>query len=212
MQQTTTEPPYIPLRRGWASHRAPRWYFAVGAVLLVIAVLIAFTHRPSQSERAADLRGLLATVTADIQSCSGGVGESLKVLRAISTGTSHDVTTAINVAQTASANCSPANNELLDDLTTLTVPESLASYHLDKAVTSLVEWAAPRAIAVAADVAAVLSDRGKPAEDSALAALHHDLLRLDRQRAVVYAAFGPAIKALSPSSRPPVLHGGPGGR
>ncbi|HUZ54927.1 MAG TPA: hypothetical protein VMU94_20675 [Streptosporangiaceae bacterium] len=208
MQTTRTDPPYIPLRRsGWPTRRAPRWAMGVGAVLLAAAVAVGLSHRPTTGQRAADLRGLLHQINADIESCSGGVRESLFVLHEIDTGTSHDVRTAVNVADTASANCSPANNELLDDLTTAQTPESLASYHLQGAVTALIDWAAPHAEQVAGDVATVLSDRGKPAEATDRAALRQALRKLDGQRAVVDAALEPAIRALSPASAPPTLYG-----
>src|SRR6185437_7892180 len=124
---------------------------------------------------------------------------------AIETGSSQDVRTAINLANLGASNCSPANNELLDDLTGVQVPESLASYHLQTAVKDLIDWAAPNAGQVQADVATVLSQRGRPGEQAAKAALARDLSKLERQRLVVYAAFQPAITALSPTSKPPVL-------
>ena len=68
----------------------------------------------------------------DIQSCAGGVRESLTALRQIESGASHDVATAIYIANTGAANCSPANNELLDDLETYQVTESLASFRLGR--------------------------------------------------------------------------------
>jgi hypothetical protein len=208
MQTTRTDPPYIPLRRsGWPSRRAPRWVLAAGAVLLAAAVAVGLSHRPTTGQRATDLRGLLHQLSADIESCSGGVRESLFVLHRIDAGTSQDVKTAVNVASTASANCSPANNELLDDLTTAQTPESLASYRLQAAITALIDWAAPRAEQATADVATILSDRGKPAEAADRAALRQALRKLDAQRAVVYAALEPAIRALSPSSAPPTLYG-----
>jgi hypothetical protein len=111
------------------------------------------------------------------------------------------------VADTAAANCSPANNELLADLTTAQPPESLASYHLQAAITALIDWAAPNAERVPADVAAALADRGTAAEAGDLAALRVARSKLDAQRSVVYAALGPAIKALSPASAPPTLYG-----
>ena len=208
MQTTRTDPPYVPLRQsGWPARRAPRWALGAGAVLLAAAVAVGLSHRPTSGQRAADLRGLLRQLNADIESCSGGVRESLLVLHTIDTGTSGDVRTAVTVANTASANCSPANNELLGDLTTAQTPESLASYHLQAAITALIDWAAPRAEEVTADAATVLSDRGKPAEAADRAALRQALDKLDAQRTVVYAALEPAIRALSPASRPPTLYG-----
>ncbi len=208
MQTARTDPPYVPVRRGgWPTRRAPRWVMAAGAVLLTAAVAVGLSHRPTTGQRAADLRGLLHQLNADIESCSGGVRESLFVLHKIDAGTSRDVRTAVNVASTASANCSPANNELLDDLTSAQTPESLASYHLQAAITALIDWAAPNAQRVAADVATILSDRGRPAEAGDRAALSQALRKLDAQRSVVYAALEPAIRALSPASAPPALYG-----
>jgi hypothetical protein len=208
MQTTRTDPPHIPIRSGgWPSRRAPKWVFAAGAVLLVIGIAVGLAHRPTAGQRAADLRGFLHQLTADVESCSGGVRESLYVLRKIDNGTSHDVKTAGRVASTAAANCSPANNELLDDLTSVQPPESLARYHLGRAVTALIDWSAPRAGQVAADVATVLANRGRPGEAAARAALAADQRKLDRQRTVVDRALGPAIRALDPAAAPPVLYG-----
>jgi hypothetical protein len=199
MQTTTTEPPFVPLRKsGWPSRRAPRWALVACAILLVIAIAVGLSHRPTNGERASDLGALLTTLNTDVESCAGGVGDALRVMNDIDSGTSHDVATAISIAQTGSANCSPANNEELDDLTGVQVPESLDRYNLQAGVTDLINWAAPDAANVQADVATVLADRGQPSEAGARAALSQALRRLRTQRAVVYAAFAPAIKALSP--------------
>ena len=208
MQTARTEPPFIPVRSsGWPVRRMPRWGLAAVAALLVVAVAVGLSHRPTSGQRAADLRGFLHQLNADVESCSGGVRESLFVLRQIDSGASEDRKTALNVANTAAANCSPANNELLDDLTGAQPPGSLASYHLQAAITALIDWAAPRASQVAADVAAVLSRGGRAGDAADRAKLRRALAELDAQRRVVYAALGPAIKALAPSSSPPVLYG-----
>lgn len=206
MQTSTTDPPFVPLRRsGWPGRRTPRWAIAAGAVLLAGGVAVGLAHHPSKTERASDLKGLLATLNTDVESCSGGVGDALAVLNAIETGSSNDVKTAISLANLGASNCSPANNEQLDDLTGVQVPESLDRYHLKTAVKDLIDWAAPGAARVQSDVATVLSQRGQPGEQAARAALARDLTKLKRQRAVVYAALRPAIEALSPTSKPPVL-------
>jgi hypothetical protein len=206
MQTTTTDPPFVPLRAsGWPSRRTPRWAIAASVVLLAAGVAIGLSHRPSQTERASDLKALLATLKTDIESCSGGVGDALRVLVAIDKGTSHDAATAISLANLGASNCSPANNEQLDDLTGVQVPESLDGYHLQVAVKDLIDWAAPDAGRVQSDVATVLSQRGQPGEQAAKANLAKDLNSLKRQRAVVYAALRPAISSLSPKSMPPVL-------
>ena len=206
MQSATTDPPFVPIRRsGWPNRRSPRLAFAAAVVVALIAVAVGLSHRPTSGERATDLQNLLTTLSTDVESCSGGVGDALRVMNAIQDGTSHDVTTAINLATEGAANCSPANNELLGDLTSVQVPESLASYHLQAAVTDLIDWAAPDAARVQSDVAIVLTDAGKPGESAAIALLAKDLRKLRAQRAVVYAALAPAIKALSPRSAPPRL-------
>jgi hypothetical protein len=208
MQAARTDPPLAPVRSsGWPTRRVPRWALAAGAVLLVIAVAVGLWHRPTAGQRATDLRTFLHQLNADIQSCSGGVRESLFVLRQIDAGATQDKKTAINVANTAAANCSPANNELLIDLTGAQPPGSLASYHLQPAITALIDWAAPRASQVATDVASVLSHDGQSVATADRARLRRDLRDLDAQRRVVYAALEPAIKALSPASSPPVLYG-----
>jgi hypothetical protein len=181
--------------------------FAALAALLVIGIAVGLSHRPTAGQRATDLRGLLTTMREDVGSCAAGVKESLTLLRDIDTGASHDVKTALSEVSYGSANCSPANNELLDDLTSVQVPESLASYHLGAAVTALIDWAAPRASEVQRDVGVVLTDRGKPSEAAAQAALRRALRELDAQRAVVDSDLRPAIKALSPGSAPPRLYG-----
>jgi hypothetical protein len=208
MQAAKTDAPFVAARTsGWPTRRVPRWVIAAGAVLLAIAVAVGLSHRPTAGQRAADLRSFLHQLNADVQSCSGGVRESLFVLRQIDAGASQDKATALSVANTAAANCSPANNELLVDLTAIQPPGSLASYHLQPAVTALIDWAAPRASRVAADVAVVLSHHGQPAELADRANLQRALGQLDAQRRVVYSALKPVIKALSPSSSPPVLYG-----
>ncbi len=206
MQTVTTEPPFVPIRAsGWPTRRAPRLAIVATAILLVIAVAVGLSHRPTKGERASDLRGLISTLNTDVESCSGGVGDALRVLNAIQTGSSHDVGTAINLANLGSANCSPANNEQLDDLTGVQVPESLDSYHLQGAVTALINWAAPDAANVQADVATVLTERGKPGEAKATAALQRALRSLRAQREVFYAAMAPAMRALSPGIALPRL-------
>jgi hypothetical protein len=208
MQAAKTDAPFVAARTsGWPTRHIPRWVVAAGAVLLAAAVAVGLSHRPTAGQRAADLRSFLYQLNADVQSCSGGVRESLFVLRQIDAGASQDKATALSVANTAAANCSPANNELLVDLTAIQPPGSLASYHLQPAVTALIDWAAPRASRVAADVAAVLSHHGQPAELADRANLQRALRQLDAQRRVVYSALKPVIKALSPSSSPPVLYG-----
>ena len=200
-------PPYVPIRhRAWPTRRTPRWWFAAGLAILVAGVLVGIAVHPSRSQRATDLNGFLADMKTDIQSCAGGVRDSLTALRAIEAGTSHDVGTAAGIASYGSKNCSPANNVQLDDLVGYQVQESLYSFRLDRVVAGLVDWATPDALRVQADVAAVLRTQGA-ARAAAATKLHSDLKVLDAQRAYLDKIMMTAVNATGASGRPPPLPG-----
>ena len=172
----------------------------LGAVLTGIAI------HPSRSQRATDLNGFLTDMKTGIGSCAAGVRESLQVLRAIETGASHDVSTAIRVATYGASICSPANSMPLDDLTTYQVQESLSSFHLDRVVNGLVTWAFPDAQRVMTDVAAVLRAHGT-ARTAATTALQRALRVLDAQRSYADKIMMTAVNATAASGRPPDLPG-----
>ena len=202
-----TDPPYVPIRStAWPVRRTPRWWFAAGLAIVVAGVLVGIAVHPSKSQRAADLNGFLTDMTTDIQSCAGGVRDSLTAMRAINAGTSHDVGTAIGIATYGSGNCSPANNMQLDDLVGYQVHESLASFRLDRVVYGLVDWATPDALRVQADVAAILRAQGT-ARTAATTKLDSDLKVLDAQRAYLDKIMMAAISATGASGRPPPLPG-----
>ena len=181
-----TDPPYVPIRHTrWATRRTPRWVLLAIAVVLVGTVLVALVHRPSQTERATDFRAFLGDMEADIGSCAAGVPQSLTALRQIESGASHDVKTGVYIANTGASNCSPANNELLDNLEGYQVTESLASFRLGRVVSGLVAWAAPDAIDVQTDVARILTAHSAQAKAADTAALQQALRRLEAQRAAV---------------------------
>ena len=169
------DPPYVPIRRtAWPVRRTPRWWFAAGLAIVVAGVLVGIAVHPSRAQRAADLNGFLADMKTDIQSCAGGVRDSLIALRSIEAGTEHDVHTALGIATYGAANCSPANNVLLDDLVGYQVHESLSEFRLDRVVYGLVDWATPDALRVQADVAAILRAQGA-ARTAATTKLNSDL-------------------------------------
>jgi hypothetical protein len=206
-----TSPPYVPVRsNGWPRRRMPRWLYLAGAGCLVIAVAIALVHKPTRSERASDLRGFLTEVTSDIQSCAGGVGESLQALHEVQSGaatSAADVSAGISVAQQGAANCAPANNELLANLEGYQVPESLDQFRLKGVVTDLIDWAAPDAQDVQTDVASVLSAQTSVARSAATARLTTALAALDKKRAAINSVLAAAIKALGVSESGPRLPG-----
>jgi hypothetical protein len=201
-------PPYVPIRRsGWSGRRTPRLAYVAGAVLLAGAVLVALVHRPSAAERAADLRGFVTDMRADIGSCAADVGASMTALRAIETGASHDIATARLIATSGASDCLPANDELIDDLIQYQVTESLASFRLNRVINGLVVWANPDAVRVQNDVANVLTARGTAAKASAQAALQAALRTLNAQRAAVDSIVSSASRSLSAHVQPLPLPG-----
>lgn len=203
---TRTDPPYVPIRHTpWPTRRVPRPLVLAAVGLVAAAVLVGLAHRPSQAQRATDLRAFVSDVTADIQSCAGGVGESEFALSQVQSGASHDVATAVNIAQTGAANCSPANNELLDDLEEYQVTESLASFRLNRVVNGLVTWAAPDAQQVQTDVAHALTAPDQRAKQQDLASLRQARATLDVQRAKVDSIIESASRSLSAQVAPPRL-------
>jgi len=198
------------LPSGWPVRRTPRWVLLAIAALVGVGVAVSIVHKPSQAERATDLRGFLREVTTDIESCAGGVGESLTALRQVEAGQATnptDVRDGISVAQQGSANCSLANNEQIDNLASYQVPQSLYSFGLKDAVASLVTWATPHAERVQDDVAAVLAATSPQAKSQAQAKLSRDLAALDAQRSKVDGPINKAIRALAVHAAPPTLPG-----
>jgi len=204
-----TEPPYVPIRStAWPQRRIHRSAYVIAAALLGVAVAVSLVHKPTRGEQASDMRGFLQEVTSDIQSCAGGVGESLTALREIQSGasaSSTDVSDAVIIAQTGAANCSPANNEEIDDLENYQVPESLDSFRLAGVVTGLVNWADPDAANVQTDVASLLTARTTLARSQAQATLDKALVVLDRQGSAATSTMRAAIRALAMHTSPPYL-------
>jgi hypothetical protein len=192
---------------GWPVLRTPKWMLAAGLVLAAGLALAAIPHRPSTAQRAVDLRGMVHDLNADIESCAGGVTDSLTALRAIESGTSQDVKTAVTVANTAAANCSPANSMQMEDLVLYQVPESLASFHLDAAVNDLVIWGFPLAQRVQTDVATLVAGKTPTEIERTSAQLRRDQQALDAERARIDQLITSASTALSAHVSPPSLPG-----
>ena len=196
----------VPARpSGWPVLRTPGWMFAAGAVLVAGLTLAAIPHHPSTAQRAADLRTMVHDLNTDIESCAGGVRDSITALRAVQSGASNDVATAVKIADTGAANCSPANSMPMEDLVQYQAPESLASFHLQAAVNDLVTWGFPLAQRVQADVAAVVTATTADAARRASAQLRQDQQALDAQRDRIYRAIDAASVSLSAHVQPPPL-------
>lgn len=192
---------------GWPVLRTPRWMWAGAAVLVAGLAIAAIPQHPSTAQRAADLQDFVSSVNTDIESCAGGINDSMTALRAIQAGTSHDVGTAVKIANDASANCSPANNMQMEDLVQYQVHESLASFKLQDTVNDLVTWAFPLAQRVEGDIGTLAAATTPAEKAAATATLHKDQQALDAQRAKIDKAINAASKALSADIAPPSLPG-----
>jgi hypothetical protein len=178
----------------------------VAALVLVAGlVLAAIPHHPSTAQRASDLRGMVHDLNVDIESCAGGINDSMTALRAIQSGTSHDVTTAVTIASTAAANCSPANSMPMDDLVQYQAPESLASFHAQTVVNDLVTWGFPLAQRVQLDVAALVAAKTPAAIAAGTGQLRHDQQALDAERDQIDQLINSASTSLSAHVAPPAL-------
>ncbi len=201
-----TQPPFVPLRHtGWASRRTPLWVFAAIIVLAAGGVLVSLSHRPTQGQRASDLTAYLNDVNAGIQSCAGGMRDSLTAYNKVEAGDKADYSAALGILAYNAQNCSPANNQPLQDFTTYQVTESLAQFPLDKADNDVITWAFPDAMDAQQDMLAVLRAGTPGARATAKAALSAALARLDAQRAAIYAIWHDAERAVGASAPLPYL-------
>ena len=205
---TTTEPPYVPIRRsGWPVRRTPMWALLVVVVLAGAAVLVSLSHKPSHAEQAADLNAYMKDMNAAVESCAGGVTESQQALSAVEAGARDNLQTAIRLVNYNAANCSPANNEPLADLTQYQVTESLAKFNLEDCTNDFVSWAFPYAMQAQTDMVSVMTASDATARAVANAALAKDLRRLDAERTTIYTILRSAEHTLSDSTALPSLPG-----
>jgi hypothetical protein len=181
-------------RKGWATRRTPAWVFAAIAVIVAGIIIVSLTNRPSQAQRASDLRGYFGDVNAGIASCAGGLRDALTALRKVEAGDAADAKTADGILAFNAQNCSPANNEPLQDFTSYQVPESLASDRLDTADDNVITWAFD-AQAAQSDMLAVLRAKTAPGRAAANATLSAALTRLAAERAAIYPIWDKARQA-----------------
>jgi predicted amidohydrolase YtcJ len=102
------------------------------------------------------------------------------------------------------ANCSPANNEPLADLTQYQVTESLARFNLQNCTNDFVTWSFD-GVPVQTDMVAVMTARSTAARTAASAALHRDLDKLNAERATIYSILRSAEHAVDDNAALPSL-------
>lgn len=186
---TKTEPPFIPMRRrGWATRRTPVWVFAAIVVIVAATVVLSLVHKPSQAERASDLRGYLGDVNTDIESCAGGMRDAMKALDAVESGDTAEYSATIGILQYSAQNCSPANNESLEDFTGYEVIESLASLNLDTADNDVITWVFD-AQAAQNDMVAELEAKTPAAKAAATTTLAVAMNKANAERATIYGIW-----------------------
>ncbi len=205
---TTTDPPYVPIRRsGWPVRRTPMWALLVVVVLAGAAVLVSLSHKPSHAEQAADLNAYMKDMNAAVESCAGGVTESQQALSAIEAGARDNLQTAIRLVNYNAANCSPANNEPLADLTQYQVTESLTKFNLADCTNDFVSWAFPYAMQAQTDMVSVMTAADATTRAAANAVLAKDLRKLDAERTTIYTILRSAEHTLSDPTALPHLPG-----
>jgi hypothetical protein len=203
---TTTDPPYVPIRRsGWPVRRTPLWMLLAVLVLAGGAVLVSLSHKPSHAQQAADLNAYMKDMNAGVESCAGGVTESRQALSAILAGQTSELKTAVKLVNYNAANCSPANNEPLADLTQYQVTESLASFRLQECSNDFVTWTFPYAMQAQLDMVSVMTAPSASARAAASAELTKDLGKLDAERAAIYSILRSAENATGDHAALPSL-------
>jgi hypothetical protein len=203
---TKTEPPFVPLRHtGWATRRTPLWIFGAIIVLVAGVVLVSLSHKPSQAQRAGDLTGYFNDVSTGIESCAGGVRDSVAALDKVEAGDTADLSTAVGIVTLGAQNCQPINNQPLSDFTGYQVAESLAQFPLDTADNKVIAWASPDALNVQQDMLGVLQATTPAARASANVTLRAALRTMDAQRAAIYAIWQNAEHATGDTAPLPYL-------
>jgi hypothetical protein len=199
-----TRLPGAPLRpSGWATRRTPLWVFAALAVLAAGVLLVSLSHKPSDSQRAADLTGYFRDAQAGIGSCAAGLHDSQNAFQQVLGGDTGHEKAAESVFTYGGSNCTVAGNQALTDFASYQVTESLSSLNLDAADNDVITWSFD-ATAVQQDMLAVVRATGV-ARVSAQTTLASGLAKLDAERAAIDAIWTAAKRATGATSAFPSL-------
>jgi hypothetical protein len=202
---TQTEPPFVPLRQsGWATKRTPLWLFGALAVLVVAGVLVALSVSPSQSQRAADLRGYFGDVSTGVGSCAAGLRDSMTSYQAVMGGEAAELGSAKSIVAYGASNCQVATNESLSDFDNYQVSESLDSLRLSAADNDVITWAFD-ATSYQQDLLAVLTAANAPARAKAEALVSPALATLNAERATIDVIWNAAKKTTGDATPLPDL-------
>jgi len=190
---------------GWPARRMPRWAALIALPLIAGVVLVSLAHKPSHAQQVADLNGYMQDMNSAVESCAGGVTESRQAMDAVEAGAAGaSLPTAVSLATYNAANCTPASNEPLADLTQYQVTESLASFGLTACTTDYVTWSFDAAQAQL-DMVAVMKASDASARAAATATLQRDLAKLDAERGVIDGILHSAEHTISDPAAVPAL-------
>ncbi len=203
-QDAIAPPPATISGRGWATRRTPAWVLVAIVVIAAATVVLSLVHKPSQAERASDFRGYLGDVNAGIESCAGGLRDAITALDTVEAGATGKAAAAAGILSYNAQNCSPANNEPLQDFTNYQVAESLASLHLDTADNDVITWAFD-AQAAMNDMLAVLRAKTPAARAQASAVMKKAMSTLSAERAAIYSIWDNAQRSTGNGSPFPDL-------
>jgi hypothetical protein len=202
---TQTEPPFVPLRHsGWATKRTPRWVFGALVLLVAAGFLVTLSVKPSQSQRANDLRGYFGDVTTGVGSCAAGLRDSMTSYQAVMGGDQAELGTAKSILAYGAGNCQVATNESLSDFANYQVSESLDSLHLVAADNDVITWAFD-ATAYQQDLLAVLAASNGPARAKAQTLVNPALATLNAERATIDGIWNAAKKSTGDATPLPNL-------
>jgi hypothetical protein len=187
-------PPVVPLRHsGWPARRMPMWTLLIAVVLLIGVFLVSLARKPSNAQQVSDFNSYLRDMNTAVESCAGGVTESRQALDSV---TPSSLKTALNLVSYDAANCSPANNEPLQDLTQYQVTESLAKFDLADCANDYITWSFDAA-RVQLDMLAILKADTPAAHSAAEQTMRHDLTPMDAERAKINAILHAAEHTLA---------------
>ncbi|HEV3382804.1 MAG TPA: hypothetical protein VG142_17715 [Trebonia sp.] len=190
--------------KAWATRRMPPWVIVAIAVIIAATVVLSLVHKPSQAERASDFRGYLGDVNAGIISCAGGLRDAITALDTVEAGDTAQYSAAQGILAYNAQNCSPANNESLQNFTNYQVAESLASFNLDTADNDVITWAFD-AQAAMNDMIPVLEAKTPAAKAQANATLKTEMDKVNAVHATILSFWDKAQKSTDNGSPFPNL-------
>jgi hypothetical protein len=206
---STTEPgvqpgvqPRTQLRpSGWPVRRMPMWTLLVAVVLVAGVVLVSLSHKPSNAQQVSDFNSYLRDMNTAVESCAGGFTESRQ---ATNSATASSLPAALKLVSYDAANCSPANNEPLQDLTQYQVTESLAKFDLSDCANDYITWSFDAAQAQL-DMVKILTATSPAARSAGQQTLQRDLRTMDAERATIDGILKSAEHTLSDRATLPNL-------